>query len=206
MNEWKLVSNKKIINININSIFTVNNLNLFNLYTLHKTYNENLILNYGIKGNSYKFKLLKTEIILNLEKYLKKKEKNLNNFKKILLTNCSKPTFKFNIDNIELKSIIYGFKFLQDYDKKFVFLICKLNSTEINYCIISYKLNTFNVNNNLYCIFINNWIEVLLYLFKFEIDIYKNTNKTFILNYPECFLDKKNNIINYFNNFKKIWR
>ena len=177
----------------INNIF-VNNLKL------NDKLNNSFLAKFNQINSNNLFKSIVKKNINDLEDYFKLKIKNINNFKKILIT----PEYN-KLTNIELENIEYGFKYNKNLDNCFVILIFKTNSSIIPYCIISYKLNLLYSNNNIYCIFLKNWMEVILYLFKFENDI-KNTSNYKLLNYPNIFYINKYKIINYFNKFNKIWR
>jgi hypothetical protein len=199
MSEWTVVKRKKN-NSQMEGCYS----ELFNGYN---NLNTELTTEYLEK---YPFDLSKTNLeykkvnnhnIPDLELYFKEKLRDFGNFKKVISADA-----KVNIEAIELLQINNSVKITKDINKCYVVLVFETDNKILPYCVISYKLNMFYLDKNEYCVFLRNWMEVLVYMFKFEIDIKNDTTKSMIAEYPLEFYNNKNKIITFVNQFRKIWR
>ena len=141
-----------------------------------------------------------------------------------LINNCDIST----ILNTNINLDISMQNFYKIYYNNDINIINKLKLTKDKY-LISYKIqNNYKLLNiiiyyfeeqNIYCIvsyhnfekkrllFVNNYLELLLYLFKMEKDLNLNPYYTKIINkYPSFFFDINYNVLCiYFNNFDIFW-
>jgi hypothetical protein len=196
MDEWTIVKHKKSHN--------QSNTNLFHSSTvLNDTINEEYIEHYpfDMSQANLEYKKVNDHNIPDLEMYFKGRIRDYNNFKKIISANAN-----IDIKPIKLISIINSVKITKDINKCYVVLVFSTDNTLLPFCVISYKLNMFYLDKNEYCVFLRNWVEVIVYLFKFELDIKNDPSKSMIANYPLDFYENKIRIINYINQFTKIWR
>lgn len=137
----------------------------------------------------------------------KKREFNLNNFSKIMYndeidnsnTNVSRLTLdkwtvisSFRIRNVKTRKTLNTFIYTYD----------DYNNDRTLYCVMTYY-----DRNNVFLMLLTSYVEVLLYIYKIEIEMGKNPVLSKIINrYPYEFKEINiNTIKNYFNNLPKVW-
>ena len=197
MNEWTLVTRKKTrTKSSIQEIFSDNGILNDKLDSVFKErYTLKLLY------NTIEYKQVNDHNKADLVAYFRDKLTDINNFKKII---CANPDV--DLSKIKLMQIIDGIKVNKDINKCYVILVCETDNALLPYCVISYKLNLFYLDTNEYCIFLRNWMEVILYMFKFETDIKNDTVNSMIVDYPISFHHDKIDILDYFNQFHRVWR
>ena len=107
--------------------------------------------------------------------------------------------------NIDLKKLIFNNNLLYYYKliniKKLNIIIYYFDNNI--YAILSY----YNINK-IRCILVNTYIELLMYLYKLELDMKLIPNYSKIITYPLLFTNllKYNELNIYFNNYMLYWK
>lgn len=197
MTEWTLVTRKKPRPKPIINELSCGSMS-FNA-THDEVFKERFTLK--LRHNTIEYKQVNDHNKADLVVYFREKLLDMNNFKKILSANSA-----VDLYCVKLLRIIEGVKINKDINKCYVILVFETDNVLLPYCVISYKLNLFYLDKNEYCIFLRNWIEVILYMFKFETDIKNDTNNSMIADYPRNFHHNKTEIMGYFNQFHRVWR
>ena len=184
----------KIININDNFLESKF------LLTLEK---QHYLIN--IQENHYYQSMSETELKDNMSNILNK-EINIKNYNRILFKeNLTYQNCKEFISSLKLEynNYIYSFK-LTNYMKKLSGLIFKINDNSQN----KYVVITYFEDMKYRLILLNNYLDLLLYLYKLEIDMKCNPRYTkLLINYPYKFRElNHNHIRNYFNSFQTFWK
>lgn len=184
----------KIININDNFLESKF------LLTLEK---QHYLIN--IQENHYYQPMNETELKDNMSNILDK-EINIKNYTRILFKeNLTYQNCKEFISSLKLEyhNYIYSFK-LTNYMKKLSGLIFKINDNSQN----KYVVITYFEDIKYRLILLNNYLDLLLYLYKLEIDMKCNPRYTkLFINYPYKFRElNHNHIRNYFNSFQTFWK
>jgi hypothetical protein len=184
---------------------------------------ENIFIN--IKSNSYK----ELKINPDLEtKSVSEKIKNKNTFKFFknnkFFENYSTKEINYIIDKFYNKSIIdpiiYKIYYKKDIDIDFSKLI--MNNVIYYYKLINFKILNVIIYNfdNLYGIIsyynshkmrltlVDTYIEMLMYLYKLELDMKLNPKLSKIVNYPLLFTNllKHSELNIYYNSFLLYWK
>ena len=146
-----------------------------------------------------------TELKDNMSNILNK-EINIKNYNRILFKeNLTYQNCKEFISSLKLEynNYIYSFK-LTNYMKKLSGLIFKINDNSQN----KYVVITYFEDMKYRLILLNNYLDLLLYLYKLEIDMKCNPRYTkLLINYPYKFRElNHNHIRNYFNSFQTFWK
>lgn len=184
----------KIININDNFLESKF------LLTLEK---QHYLIN--IQENHYYQSMSETELKDNMSNILNK-EINIKNYNRILFKeNLTYQNCKEFISGLKLEynNYIYSFKLI-NYMKKLSGLIFKINDNSQN----KYIVITYFEDMKYRLILLNNYLDLLLYLYKLEIDMKCNPRYTkLLINYPYKFRElNHNHIRNYFNSFQIFWK
>ena len=184
----------KIININDNFLESKF------LLTLEK---QHYLIN--IQENQYYQPMNETELTENISNIFDK-EINIKNYNRILFKeNLTYQNCKEFISSLKLEynNYIYSFK-LTNYMKKLSGLIFKINDNSQN----KYVVITYFEDMKYRLILLNNYLDLLLYLYKLEIDMKCNPRYTkLLINYPYKFRElNHNHIRNYFNSFQTFWK
>ena len=136
------------------------------------------------------------------------KEINIQNYNKILYKeNDNYQKCKELISSLKLnyENYIYSFK-LCNMVKNISGLIFKIEDKTCSHQ--KYIIISFFEKDKYRLILLNNYLDLLLYLYKLEIDMKCNPKYTkLLLNYPYKFRDlNHNHIRNYFNSFQIFWK
>lgn len=137
----------------------------------------------------------------------RKKLFNLNNFSKIMYNN-EIDNSNTNVSRLSLDSwtVITSFRIRNVQTRKilntFIYSYEDFNNDRTLYCVMTYY-----DRNNVFLMLLTSYVEVLLYIYKIEIEMGKNPGLSKIINkYPYEFKDINiNTIKNYFNNLEKVW-
>ena len=183
---------------NYNKIIDINNnyLEAKFLLTLEKQY---YFIN--IQENRF-YQTIDSNQLQELFDYIINKEINIKNYNKILFkenqiyTNC-----KEIISNIKFSKSNYQYSFKLSNNLKSIYVI-------IFKVLDKYVAISFFNKDSLRLILLNNYLDLLLYIYKIEIDMKCNPKYTKLLpNYPYKFRDiNHNHIRNYFNSFQIFWK
>ena len=130
---------------------------------------------------------------------------NNNNNKTISIHNYYKIYYNFNINKLKdlvlkKENYLYSYKIINNY--KFLNIIIYYFESLNIYCILTYH----NIDKQR-LLFVNSYLELLLYLYKLDKDLNINSRYTKILNkFPHFFFEINYNMLNnYFNNFDIVW-
>ncbi len=186
----------KIININDNFLE-----DKF-LYTLEK---QHYLIT--IQENRY-YQSINEDEHKEIMKNIVDKDINIQNYNKILYKenstykNCKELIATLNLGH---DNYLYSFK-LCNYLKNISGLIFKISNKR--YAHDKYVIISFFEKDKYRLILLNNYLDLLLYLYKLEIDMRCNPKYTKILvDYPYKFRDlNHNHIRNYFNSFQIFWK
>lgn len=209
--EWEIShNNKKKIYITFDNLFSMKyGKNYSKIININDNYLEEKFLitlekqHYFINVQDNRFyqniNINELEDIIN---YVITKEINIQNYNKIL--------FKENDTYKNCKELISNIKF----DKSNYYYSFKLTNNLKSVCVIIFKILDKYVaisffNKDKYrLILLNNYLDLLLYIYKIEIDMKCNPRYTKLLvNYPYKFRDINHNYIrNYFNSFQIFWK
>ena len=199
--------------------------NKWKIYSKTKNLYENIFI--YIKSNSYReLKInpdLETRQISDRFKYKNtfkyfKNNKFFENFNTKEINIINNNLFNKNITdeiiykiyykkeiNIDLKKLIFNNNLLYYYkliNIKTLNIIIYYFDNNI-YAILSY----YNINK-IRCILVNTYIELLMYLYKLELDMKLIPNYSKIITYPLLFTNllKYNELNSYFNNYMLYWK
>lgn len=132
---------------------------------------------------------------------------NLNNFSKIMY-NDGIDNSNTNVSQLTLDSwkVISSFRIRNVQTRKtlntFIYKYYDNDNDRTLYCVMTYY-----DRNNIFLMVLSSYVEVLLYIYKIEIEMGKNPGLSKIINrYPYEFKEINiNTIKNYFNNLPKVW-
>lgn len=213
--EWQLNVRTKTRRINLNNLINIDsndfkkrNIVINEEYRQSK-YNNILTSNFrfiNFEENSHYGNFSESEYQFIIENS-KQRHFNLNNFSKISYNNdiennninIQKMTLdkwgvetSFRIKNTNTKKILNIFVYSRFDEKNNVQLYSILSYYEINNCFL---------------MILTSYVELLLYIYKIEIEMGKNPKLSKIINkYPYDFKNLNiNDIKNYFNNLPKVW-
>lgn len=202
--EWTLVKNNTKEIPFRDSVFIKTNSNKYNKnYKLNPDLEKFSFLE-SLKKNIY-FKTLE-----NCENYLN----HTNSEQKMLIDNL----YEKNISIENMYKIYYKNDITQNlkeiyFNDYFINSFIIVNRSKLLNIIIYkfddlYGIISFFENKKQRLLLVNTYIELLLYLYKLEIDMRLNPFKTKILNkYPQFFKSiKYQDLIIYFNNFDILWK
>lgn len=180
----------KIININDNFLEEKF------LITLEKQY---YFIN--IKENRF-YQAIDINQLEDIINYITHSEINIKNYNKILFKeNNIYKNCKELISNIKFSKSNYYYSFKLTNNLKSIYVI-------IFKILDKYVAISFFNKDKYRMILLNNYLDLLLYIYKIEIDMKCNPRYTKLLpNYPYKFRDINHNYIrNYFNSFQIFWK
>lgn len=215
--EWKIShNNKKKIYITFENLFSLKYGKNYNkIININENFLEEKFLltlesqHYFINIQSNRFyQGLSENELKDIINFVSNSEINIKNYNKILYKeNENYKNCKDLLSNVQLNNSNYYYSFKLTNNLKsvsvIIFKILDKTNNLTKYVVISF----FNKEQYRF-ILLNNYLDLLLYLYKLEIDMKCNPKYTKLLvNYPYKFRDINHNYIrNYFNSFQIFWK
>lgn len=209
--EWEIShNNKKKIYITFENLFSLKyGKNYIKIININDNYLEGKFLltlekqHYFINIQDNRFyQNIPNNQLEDLIDYFSTNEINIKNYNKILFKeNDIYTNSKQLINSIKLSKSNYYYSFKLTNNLKSIYVV-------IFKILDKYVAISFFNKDKYRLIFLNNYLDLLLYIYKIEIDMKCNPRYTKLLvNYPYKFCDiNHNHIRNYFNSFQIFWK